>query len=399
MKYVIILGDGMADRPQAALGGRTPLQAAATPHMDRIAREGLCGLFRSLPGGVPTSSDVANLSVLGYDPGRHYPGRGPVEAAARGVAMAEGDLVFRCNLVAVRGPVLDDYAGARPADVEAAALMNALNAAFGREGAEFVAGLSYRHLLALRGPGWSADVRCEKPDDHQGEVFETLLPAARSPAGERTASALRSWMAGSRSVLEAHPASAARRASGRAYANMIWPYGGGGVPHLPSFASLYGVKGAVVSAVDVILGIGRLTGMKPVTVPGATGYLDTNYEGKAEAALRALEDHDFVYVHVEAADECSHQGDLEGKLRAIRDLDERLVRILLDKAPSDTRFLLLPDHPVPLDLRRHTRDPVPFALCGPGIGADAVDAYDEISARGGGAGVLQGDALIRLLLG
>lgn len=399
MKYVIILGDGMADRPLAALGGRTPLQAAETPHMDRIARSGRSGLFHSLPEGVPTSSDVANLSVLGYDVRRYYPGRGPVEAAARGISMAAGDVVFRCNLVSVRGNVLEDYAGARPEDGEANALVEALNDAFSSEGAEFIPGLSYRHLLALRAPGWSAEVQCEKPDDHQGDVFEGFLPVARSADGEETAATLRSWIVRSRTVLEAHEVSAVRRAAGRAYANMIWPYGGGSAPELPSFASVYGVRGAVVAAVDVIFGIGRLTGMDTVTVPGATGYLDTNYEGKAEAALCALEDHDFVYVHVEAADECSHQGDVDGKMRAIRDLDRRVVRILLDGAPAETRFLLLPDHPVPLELRKHTREPVPFALCGAGVEADGVVAYDEISAARGAAGVLRGDGLMRLLLG
>ncbi len=399
MKYAVIVGDGMADEPLQELGGRTPLQAARTETMDRIAAEGVSGRFLGLVPGLPTSSDVANLAVLGYDPRTYYPGRGPIEAAARGVAMDRGDVAFRCNIVTAEGDRLIDYAGGRPSDEEAEALVAALNGEFSSEGAEFVVGLSYRHLLVLRGSRWSGAVRCEKPDDHPGEPYEPLLPRAdgEGSAAAETAEMLRSWIVRSRTLLEAHPVNRARRREGRPLANLIWPYGGGGVPRVPSFESRFGVRGAVVAGVDVIFGIGVVTGMDPIRVEGATGYLDTNYEGKAEAALAALEDHDFVYVHVEAPDECSHQGDLAGKIRAIEDLDCRLLLPLWEGRPKDTRFLVLPDHPVPLTLRKHTREPVPFALCGPGVEPDGIRAYDEASATGGSAGLLRGEELMRTL--
>jgi len=383
---ILFLGDGMADEPIAALGGKTPLQAAQTPVMDAIARAGRSGTLLTLPEGFPTSSDVANMSVLGCDLAAECCGRGPLEAASQGIPLGPHDLCFRMNLVTVDAAgVLRDFSGGHPSQAEAASSVALLNAALGDARIRFHAGVSYRNLLILSGPEFSDQVACDKPDDHPDSPFASHLPRARSEAGRHTAAVLRDLIARASGVL-----------AGRA-ANAIWPWSGGRAGAIHSIAKRFGIRAAVISAVDVINGLGRCLGMDVIRVPGATGYIDTDYEGKADAAIAAIRTHDFVYVHVEAMDEVSHARDLALKLRAIEDFDRRLVARVLAACGPDVTYVVLPDHPVPLATGKHTRTPVPVALCGPDFPADGVQAYDEAAARHGALGAMKGDDLMRLL--
>ncbi len=383
---ILFLGDGMADEPLAELGGRTPLQAAATPAMDRIAREGRSGTMLTLPEGFPTSSDVANMSVLGCDLRRELCGRGPLEAAGRGIPLGPGDTCFRLNLISVdeRG-VLRDFAGGHPSREEGAAAVEMLNRALAGEEVRFHAGVSYRNLLVLSGPRYNARVACDKPDDHHGRPVAEHLPRALDPSGEPTARLLRELMARAAEVLRGRPA------------NAVWPWSGGQAGACHDLGARYGIRAAVISAVDVINGLGRCLGMDVIRVPGATGYIDTDYEGKADAAIEALRRYAFVYVHVEAIDEVSHARDLRLKLRAIEDFDRRLVARVMAAAGPEVTFAVLPDHPVPVRLGKHTRDPVPVAVRRPGWTPDGVPCFDEIACRRGALGALRGAALMDLL--
>lgn len=400
MKSMIFLADGMADCPLPELGGRTPLEAARTPAMDSIAARGVNGTFLTLPDGLPTSSDVANMSVLGLSPERNYPGRGPIEAASQGIALGDGDVAWRCNLVTVsEDGVLLDYSAGHIPDGTAAELMRDLQREFGGGRVTFHHGVSYRNLLVLHGREFSGNVAYHKPDSSQDMPVSELglTPLDDSEEALRTVSFLRELCGRAHGFLVGHPLNRNRPRP----ATDIWPWSPGVRPSLPSFSDRYaGRKGAIISAVDVIKGIGRCTGMRVVDVPGATGYLDTDYEGKVDAALTALKDCDFVYLHVEAIDECSHQGDLKLKMRAIEDFDSRIVAPALRALEgTDVRFGLLPDHPVPIRLRRHTVTPVPVAVCGPGIEPDAVTGFSERLAPGGSLGLLRGDELMKLVLG
>jgi 2,3-bisphosphoglycerate-independent phosphoglycerate mutase len=412
MKYVIFLGDGMADEPIEALAGRTPLQAARTPNLDRLARGGHArfGTFRSLPDDFPTSSDVANLSVLGYDLATAYQGRGPLEAASQGIVLRDDEIAMRCNLVTVSDDArLLDYSGGQIRGEEAAALVEALNAAFGSHAVRFHVGVSYRNLLVLQGNGFTARFHYEKPDDHPGDPYIELLPRALDAAGEETVSVLRSLILNSHELLAVHPVNRARVARGEAPANMIWLWSAGRKPQMPAFADLYGRAGAIISAVDVIKGIGVLGRMEVIEVEGATGYIDTNYEGKARAAVAALERNDFVYLHVEGIDEVSHAGNLELKVQAIEDFDRRLIGTFLREfepsAAAQGRGLenlalaVLPDHPVPVALRKHTRVPVPVMVVDPRATGDAGGLlYNESDAPRGSLGLLERDGVMRRLL-
>jgi len=386
-KVILFLGDGMADEPVAALGGRTPLQAARTPAMDGIARAGRSGTFLTLPEGFPTSSDVANMSVLGCDLATELCGRGPLEAASRGIALGAHDVCFRMNLVTVDDAgVLRDYSGGQIAPADAAAAVALLNRELGTGAVRFHTGVSYRNLLILAGPQFNDQVICGKPDDNHGNAVADHLPRARSPAGEATAAQLREVITRAAGIL------AGRKA------NAVWPWSGGRAGAIHSITERYGIRAAVISAVDVINGLGRCMGMDVIRVPGATGYIDTNYEGKADAAVAAIRTRDFVYVHVEAIDEVSHAGDLALKLKVIEDFDRRLVGRVRAACGPDVTFAVLPDHPVPLATGRHTRTPVPVAVCGPGFAPDAVQTYDEAAAPRGALGALKGPDLMNLLL-
>jgi 2,3-bisphosphoglycerate-independent phosphoglycerate mutase len=398
-KTVVFLGDGMADEPLDALRGLTPLAASRTPAMDRIAREGRCGTLLTLPEGFPTGSEVANMSVLGCDLAGEYCGRGPLEAAGRNVPLKPGDKAFRINLTTVSDGVLTDFSGGHIAQDDAEKLVAAVNAHFGSDDIRVYAGVSYRHILVLSGDRWSARVAAEKPDDHQGERVADNLPGALEPAAEETAALLRRLMLESTAVLEAHPVNIRLRALGQPQANGLWPVGGGENRPFRTLREKYGISGAVISAVDVIVGLGRCLGMEVLHVPGATGYIDTNYEGKADAAVEALARHDLVYVHVEAIDEVSHLRDLKMKIRAIEDFDRRVIGRVLDRVGPDVSLAVLPDHPVPVALGKHTRTPVPVAVRIAGAQPDAVQAYSEAACAAGSLGAMTNGDFMNVLFG
>ncbi|MDR0931688.1 MAG: cofactor-independent phosphoglycerate mutase [Victivallales bacterium] len=398
-KAVIFLADGMADEPLEELGGKTPLEAVETPAMDSIARRGKSGTFLTLPEGLPTSSDVANMSVLGLYPEKNYPGRGPIEAVSQGIVLADDDIAFRCNLVYVSDDgVLRDYSAGHIDNETAAKLIAELQAQFGNDDITFYSGVSYRNLLVLHGKKFSDKINYFKPDSSQDTpVAElALTPADDSPEAKYTVEFLTQIGVLTAAFLAAHPLNAGKESP----ANCIWPWSPGHRPNLPQFGEYYsGRHGAIISAVDVVKGIGKCARMTVVEIPGATGFLDTNYAGKVSAALAALVDHDLVYIHVEAIDECSHLGDLKLKMQAIVDFDSQIVAPVLKALEGKPiRFAVLPDHPVPIKLRKHTRTPVPVAMCGPGIESDNIEQFSEQLAPTGKLGDLKGDELVKKLL-
>jgi len=397
-KAVVFLADGMADEPIADLNGKTPLQAVPTPCMDTIAKRGASGTFLSLPEGFPTSSDAANMSVLGYSLAQFYPGRGPIEAVAQGIDLAPDDIAWRCNLVNVRDGILKDYSSGHIENEVSAQLMAALQKRFGSEDVTFYPGVSYRNLLILHGKKFSANIDYHKPDSSQDEPVSQLGLTALddSPEAAYTVQFLTELQKASFDFLSAHPLNQGRAVP----ANMIWPWSPGRKPHFVSFSEKYaGKKGAVISAVDVIIGIAQCAGMDVIRVPGATGFIDTNYEGKARAAIEALKDHDLVYLHLEAIDECSHLGDLNLKKQAIAEFENRIVAPVMKAFEGKgVTFAVLPDHPVPLHLRKHTRTPVPVAICGDHIQPDAVEAYSEADAPNGALGFMNGEQFMRKVM-
>jgi len=401
MKTVIILGDGMSDHPVKALGGKTPLMVARKPAIDRIAREGVTGLFKSVPDGMPNGSDVANLSVLGYDPRKCLQGRGVLEAASMGVDLDPSDVAMRCNLLTLNpdGTVKNHSAG-HIGNEEAAILIHDLDAALGGgkgdRPAVFHPGVSYRHLLVFPG-GWADPaVACFPPHDHVGTHERDLRPTAKSPAAEATAARLLELHEAAKAILADHPVNRARIAAGKDPANAIWPWSLGRRPMMEPLTTRFGITGGVISAVDLIHGIGRYAGLDRIHVEGATGLSDTNYEGKAQAALECLETRDFVFVHVEATDEAGHARDLDLKIKCIEYLDDRIVRPIvegIEKRGWQATIAVLPDHPTDVETGNHASDPVPYALWRPGIAADASTAYDEDQAARGP--LLQEDEFIR----
>jgi 2,3-bisphosphoglycerate-independent phosphoglycerate mutase len=396
-KTIIFLGDGMADEPIASLGNRTPLQYARTPAMDSIARDGRSGTLLTLPMGFPTSSEVANMSVLGCDLASEYCGRGPLEAAGRGIILGPDDTAFRLNLTTVENGILRDFSGGHIGREDAGELIQALNASFGAPDVHFYSGVSYRNILVLSGDRFSPKVRTEKPDDNHGQRVADHLPAAGDPSADETAAFLRKMMDEAPRVLESHPVNRRLIRAGKRVANGVWPWSAGRAGAIRTLKDRYGVAGAVISAVDVIVGLGRCLGMDTISVPGATGYIDTNYEGKADAAIKALETHDFVYIHVEAIDEVSHEQNLEKKIRAIEDFDSRLIGRVLAAVGGGVNAAVLADHPVPVATGKHTRTPVPVAVRMRGIAPDGVGGYDEVACLKGRLGGMKGADLMNLL--
>jgi len=398
-KAVVFLADGMADEPLEELGGKTPLEAASTPNMDSIARNGASGSFLTLPDGFPTSSDAANMSVLGYELAECYPGRGPIEAVSQGIALDDDDIAWRCNLVTVKGKILKDYSAGHISVEDSAALMEALKSSLNSEKASFHTGVSYRNLLVLHGKEFSDKVDYSKPDSSQDEHVDSLRlkPLDGSREARRTVEFIEELSSKAEAILSAHPINKGKESPG----NWIWPWSPGHRPRFTPFSVKYsGRTGAVISAVDVIFGIAKCAGMDVIKVPGATGFIDTNYEGKAQAAVKAIEDHDLVYLHVEAIDECGHMGDLALKMKAISDFDSRIVGPVMKALEGKgVSFMVLPDHPVPLKKRKHTRTPVPVALCGPGVAPDSVQLYSEKAALEGSLGFMKGESLMKLALG
>jgi 2,3-bisphosphoglycerate-independent phosphoglycerate mutase len=396
MRYVILVGDGMGDYPIPELGGRTPLEAARTPHLDELARRGELGCARTIPPGMEPGSDIANLAVIGYDPARYHTGRAPLEAAALGVALGPEEVAFRCNLVTLRQEAdrlfMEDYSSGHISSEEARELMAALEAALGRDGRHFYPGVSYRHLLV-----WAegrTEWRTYPPHDWTGKEVGRLM-APDGPERPLWELIRASWP-----VLKAHEVNRRRIASDKKPATSIWLWGQGRPPKLPTLTERFGLTGAVISAVDLIRGIGIYAGLNPIRVPGATGYLDTNYAGKVAAALTALRDLDLVFLHVEAPDEASHSGDLALKLRALEDFDAQVVGPLMAglKALGDHRLLVLCDHFTPLAVRTHTPEPVPFVLYDSRTPGDRPQTYTETDAQKTGLLLEQAaDLLPRLL--
>lgn len=390
MMFVVILGDGMADRPIESLGGKTPLQAAHTPNMDLIAREGRCGLARTVPDGMPPGSDVANLSVMGYDPHEYYTGRAPLEAAAMGVKLEEDDIAFRCNLVTVENGVMKDYSAGHITSEEGRELIRALKPLMPAE--RIYAGVSYRNLLVLRA---GAQTVCTPPHDITDRPIEDYLPRGKD------AELLNGLMEAAKPLLAAHPVNLKRIEEGKRPANMIWLWGQGPAPSMPTFQEKLGLKGAMISAVDLLKGIGVYAGLEVIDVPGATGTIDTNYEGKVEAALKALERVDFVYLHIEAMDEAAHEGDVELKIKALELFDRNVVGPVIEGLKirgKDWRVLLMPDHATPIEIRTHNRDPVPFAIMGKGILRDDVQSFDEEATKRGGYGTVKATGLVGMMI-
>jgi 2,3-bisphosphoglycerate-independent phosphoglycerate mutase len=406
MKYVIIVGDGMADYPIDSLGGKTPLTLAKTPNMDWLARHGELGLVKTAPDGLTPGSEVANLSILGYDPVRYFTGRGPIEAASLGVELGADDIAFRCNLVTLSKKdtdvIMEDYAAGHITDSEAKEIVLDLDKQVGTREFEFYPGVSYRHLLVWRGaaaqfPGLER-LELTPPHDITGKGISPYLPArGKAFAGNGEGHLIR-LMEESQRLLKDHPVNVAREKKGVLPVNSIWLWGQGRSPRMTTLKERFGLEGYVIAAVDLIKGIGILAGLGVLDVPGATGYFDTNYAGKAAYALEALKTKDFVYVHVESPDEAGHMGDVGLKVSCIESFDEKVVGPLLRGMKSFDRYkvLLLPDHATPICLRTHSSDPVPFVIYGSGeknLGSGGA-GFDEVSAKQTGIFVEKGHTLI-----
>jgi 2,3-bisphosphoglycerate-independent phosphoglycerate mutase len=400
MKTIVVIGDGMADDPVPELGGRTPLMVARKPAMDRVAREGRTGLLRTIEPDMPTGSAVANLSVLGYDPRETFHGRGVLEAASLGVRLADTDMASRVNLICVEDSRIRSHSAGHICDAEAHRLIGDLSDHFCDLPVKLVPGLSYRHVLVV--PGGDPRLECAPPHDHVGEPVQDLLVRPRYPEAQPTADLLNRLILESQAFLRDHPINRRRIAEGRQPANSLWPWSPGTRPQMKTFRERFGLTGAVITAVDLIKGLGIYAGLDVIEVEGATGLYDTNYEGKADGCLRALEEHDFVYVHVEAADEAGHAQDHELKVRCIEDLDRRLLRRVLDGLEArgmGAVVAVLPDHPTPVAHGKHVRDPVPVAIRDPRRAPDAVDRFDEESVRAGELGYLRGAEFIEMVVG
>jgi 2,3-bisphosphoglycerate-independent phosphoglycerate mutase len=369
MKYIILLGDGMADRPNAELGGKTCLQAAKTPNLDQLATLGQVGMVHTVPPGFAPGSDVANLTVMGYDPRKYYTGRSPLEAASIGVELAPGDIAYRCNLVTLRitggkssvtgagrRAVMEDFSAGHISTQEGRLLIEEIDSRLGSDRIRFYPGVSYRHLMVWK--DGKDSVECTPPHDIQDKDIQDYLPRGE---GDDIINPL---MEESIDLLQSHPVNKVRQENGKRIANSIWLWGQGRRPNMPTFKDKYGLEGAMISAVDLTKGIGIYAGFEVIDVPGATGWIDTNYVGKAEHALFALKSRDIVYVHVEAPDEAGHAGDLKNKIKAIEDFDEFLVGNIIHgmKQFDEYRILALPDHPTPIEIRTHSNEAVPFIV-------------------------------------
>lgn len=402
MKHIIILGDGMADLPIEKLGGKTPLMVANTPFIDDLAKRGKNGLLITVPSDMHPGSEIANLGVMGYDVKAVFDGRGVLEAASMGVDINEGDLGLRCNLICIENGNIKNHSAGHISTAEAAELIQFLNEKLASETIKFHTGVSYRHLLVIK--GGNKLLKCTPPHDVPDTPFNSVMIEAKEEEANETAALLNELIMKSQYLLANHPINLKRIAAGKDPANSIWPWSPGNKPKMPTLNEMYGVKkSAVISAVDLIQGIGVYAGMEVIKVEGATGLYDTNYEGKAQAAIQALRNGaDLVYLHIEASDEAGHEGDVELKTRTIEYLDSRIVKPIVEAAAALHEPLaigILPDHPTPCELRTHTHDPIPFIIYRPGELADDVEKYDEESAKKGSYGTLKENEFIKALLG
>lgn len=390
----------MADEPIEALGGKTPLQYAHTPYMDKLATLGVTGRLKTVADGFHPGSEVANMAILGYDLPTVYEGRGVLEAASIGYNLQPGEMAMRCNLICVEGDILKNHSAGHITTEEADELIRFLNEKLGSERIHFYTGVSYRHLLVIKGADKRLD--CTPPHDVPLQPFHPLLIKPEVAEAQETADLLNELILKSQEILESHPINQKRIAAGKDPANSIWPWSPGYRPAMHTLQEMYGIKqGAVISAVDLIRGIGVYAGLKVIDVKGATGLYDTNYEGKAQAALEALKTNDFVYLHVEASDEAGHEGDVNLKIQTIENLDKRAIGILfeeLQKWEEPVTIAVLPDHPTPCAVRTHTNTPIPFVIYKPGQQPDPVTRFDEYAVQEGKYSILEKDEFIKELL-
>ncbi|MBO5988598.1 MAG: cofactor-independent phosphoglycerate mutase [Paludibacteraceae bacterium] len=400
MKYLIILGDGMADEPIAKLGNKTILQAANIPTMDMLAKKGKNGLLVTVPDGFHPGSEIANLTVMGYDVAKVFEGRGSLEAASIGVEIEPGEMAMRCNIICVENGKIKNHSAGHISNEEAYELVDFLEKELGSDVVSFHKGISYRHLLKVK--GGNKHVSCTPPHDVPGTPYADVMVKADCKEAEETANLLNDLILRSQKLLENHPINIKRKAEGKDPANSIWPWSAGYKPQMKTLSETYGLKhGAVISAVDLIKGIGVYAGLKPIEVEGATGLYDTNYEGKVKATIDALRENDFVYLHIEASDEAGHEGNVDLKLKTVEYLENRVVKPIFEevsKWDEPVAIAILPDHPTPCRIKTHVADAVPFLIYKPGGEADAVERYDEDSAKKGSLGTLTGDEFMRALL-
>ncbi|UCD15105.1 MAG: cofactor-independent phosphoglycerate mutase [Candidatus Omnitrophota bacterium] len=395
MKYIVVVLDGASDYPIEALGGKTPLEVAETPFMDSLAARGILGRVKTVPPGFTPSSDVANLSLFGYEPQKYYTGRGPLEAANLGVKLGKADLAFRCNLITESEGKILDYSAGHISDREAKILMEYLNRSLGSKNVEFYHGTSYRNLMVYRAP---RNLELDKlkyfpPHDIIGKDVKKHLPRGRN------SDVLIDLIRRSQVLLAEHEINKVRIDLGENPANMIWLWGVGGKPSMPSFKEEFGLEGAVISAVDLIKGIGKIIGFKAIKVEGATGYYDTNYQGKAQAALDALREVDFVFIHIEATDEAGHNQDLRMKIICLERIDKLVIGTLVENLQGDNfRILITPDHPTPISKRTHTDEPVPFLIYGAGIEGQDFSGYSEVEAQSSSLYFNTGSDLLKFFL-
>lgn len=400
MKHIIILGDGMADEPIPELGDKTPMEVANTPTMDWLASHGRVGRLKTVPVGYHPGSEVANMSVLGYDLDKTFEGRGSLEAASIGVPLLDGEMAMRCNLICIENGIIKNHSAGHISNEEAAELIDFLNEQLADDNIRFYQGVSYRHLLKVK--HGDKRIHCTPPHDVPGTSFRDVLIRPEAAEAQATADLLNGLILRSQKLLENHPVNIKRKAEGKDAANSIWPWSPGYRPRMQTLMERFGIdSGVVISAVDLIRGIGVYAGLKPILVEGATGLWNTNYEGKVAAAIAALKDNDFVFLHIEASDEAGHEGDYNLKIKTIENLDSRVCKPILEAVQQMNEpiaIAVLPDHPTPCRIRTHTGEPVPFLIYRPGDHADSVERFSEHSAQQGSYGLLEGEQFINEFL-
>lgn len=400
MKHIIILGDGMADERIAKLNNKTPLEAANKPYIDLLAKKGNCGLLHTVPEGFKPGSEIANMCVLGYDVRTEFEGRGSLEAASIGVSIMPGEMAMRCNLICVQDGKIKNHSAGHISNEEAKELIEYLQAELGNDIFTFHNGISYRHLLVMK--GGDKRITCTPPHDVPGTEVNKVLVKADTPEAEETARLLNDLTLKSQELLENHPVNLKRKAEGKDPANSIWVWSPGYKPSMKTLKEKFGISsGAVISAVDLIKGIGVYAGLESIEVEGATGLYNTNYEGKAEAAIEALKKNDFVFLHIEASDEAGHEGDVDLKVKTIEYLDSRIVKPIYEEVSKwnePVSIAILPDHPTPCAIKTHTASAIPFIIYNPEIEADKVEVYDEFSVKEGSFGIIKEDEFIKSFL-
>ncbi|MCM8771508.1 MAG: cofactor-independent phosphoglycerate mutase [Candidatus Omnitrophica bacterium] len=399
MKYIILIMDGAGDFPIEELHNKTPLQTADKPNIDFLTRIGCTGMFKTIPDNFIPDSGVANLTILGYDPVKSYTGRGVLESYANGIELEEDEIAFRCNFISVKDGKIISYSAGYISNEESRELINFLNEKLGNENVKFYTGVGFKNILVLKG-NFSEEIICYPPHDYQGREIKDIMIKEKTEKGKKTADFLNWLIIESNKYLESHPINIKREKEGKEKANYIWPWSQGRKPTLEKFYDKFKLKGAVISAVDLIKGIGKMIGFEVINVPGATGLWNTNYEGKAEYALKALRDFDFVYVHVEGIDEASHDGNLQLKIKSIEDFDKRLVKNIIENIDLKTiNIAILPDHYTPVKLKSHKPGYVPFLICSPKLNPDKVEKFDEESCKNGFFGYIEKDQFIKIFTG